>query len=268
MRYPIPGVASLASSALHPPADVPDTLGTVITSQEKQHLRWMHKAAASAVLMLPGQAAAAVADIHHLAAATNGQDSVVLTLDIVHQPFTFSEFVEHGLQYYDERSHYHFHAPAGVELDAAKFLDKVEEAQGAPTGEFESGWHVTLAMHPLIDLQVEGVPLGVCNPADICVDCCVVLHQACLCSSRDSRRTSGSGTLHPTSSSSRRYSPCATGTGAAIATRSVHVQRVSVDCRVCALHATVQASVEDIQSIVPYNTSASCAAVVPQCWHR
>lgn len=183
----------------------------------------MHKSAASAVLMLPGQAAAAVADIHHLAATINGQDSVVLTLDIVHQPFTFSEFVEHGLQYYDERSHYHFHAPAGVELDAAKFLDKVEEARRAPAGEFGSGWHRTLHPHPLIDLQVEGALLGVFNPADICVDCCVVLHQGCLCSSRDSRRTSGSGTLHPTSSSSRRYSPCATGGDAVVATRSLPV---------------------------------------------
>jgi hypothetical protein len=140
-RYPIPGVATLASSALHPEQDTPDTLGTVIASQEKKRLRWNHLAAASAIVMLPGQAAAAVADVHHLAAAQGQADTLVLTLDIVDQPFTFSEFVEHGLQYYDDRAHYHFHAPAGVELDAAKFLDKVQEAHGAPSGEL--GFHNT-----------------------------------------------------------------------------------------------------------------------------
>lgn len=49
----------------------------------------------------------------------------------------------------------HFHAPAGVELHVAKFLAKVEEAHGAPTGAPDTGWPRTLLAHPSVDAHVE-----------------------------------------------------------------------------------------------------------------
>ena len=61
-RYPLPGVVFKAASALRAPQDVPDMLGA-IAAEEAQNLAWRRSAAPSALLMLPGQVVAAVADV-------------------------------------------------------------------------------------------------------------------------------------------------------------------------------------------------------------
>lgn len=107
------------------PADEPNpTITQAATAEQQLGLRWTHKAAPSAMLLLPGQRTAAVGDVQYV---SKDGDAIDLTIDIVHKLHTFSEFKPHGLQYHDSRAHYHFHPPAGVELDAAKFLEKLPQ---------------------------------------------------------------------------------------------------------------------------------------------
>lgn len=103
-----------------------------IKAEEDLHLLWTHSAAPSAMLLLPGQALAAVADVPHVAA---DGDHVVMTLDLVHNPHTFSELVKHGVQQHNSAAHYHFYTPAGVEVDAAKCLARMKQVSFEPPGE-------------------------------------------------------------------------------------------------------------------------------------
>lgn len=58
----------------------------------------------------------------------NQTANVLITFDLVHDPYVFSEFQAHGLQYHDSRAHYHFLAPPGVMIDAQAFVQKLQEA--------------------------------------------------------------------------------------------------------------------------------------------
>jgi hypothetical protein len=120
--YPLPGVVFKTASALAPSDEPKPTIGQAVRAEQQLGLRWAHKAAPSAMLLLPGQRTAAVGDVQYVAA---DGDAILLTIDLVHKLNTFSEFKPHGLQYHDSRAHYHFHPPAGVDLNAATFLDKL-----------------------------------------------------------------------------------------------------------------------------------------------
>jgi hypothetical protein len=48
--------------------------------------------------------------------------AVTLTLDVVHEPHMVNEFIDRSAQTLDNDAHYHYFTPAGVSVDAAKFL--------------------------------------------------------------------------------------------------------------------------------------------------
>lgn len=89
-------------------------------------------APASTLLLLPGRRHAAVADI--MAVERAGPGEVALTLALVASPLMVSELDEHPHQSLAADPHYHFHTPAGVEVDAAAFMDALHEVQLAPPG--------------------------------------------------------------------------------------------------------------------------------------
>lgn len=89
-------------------------------------------APASVLLLLPGRRHAGVADI--MAVQHAGPGEVALTLALVASPVMVSELEEHAHQSLAHAPHYHFHTPAGVEVDAAAFLDALHELQLAPPG--------------------------------------------------------------------------------------------------------------------------------------
>lgn len=60
--------------------------------------------------------------IHPQQAASLAQETVSLTLDILHQPRLVPELEPHPDQTLDSAAKYHFFMPAGVTLDAARFL--------------------------------------------------------------------------------------------------------------------------------------------------
>jgi hypothetical protein len=88
------------------------------------------------LMLIPGHALGAVADIISADLTEEGSPAVTLTLDVVHQPRMVSEFEEHPQQTLDDHAHYHFFTPAGVSVDAAKFLSVSQAAGNRLPGEY------------------------------------------------------------------------------------------------------------------------------------
>lgn len=82
------------------------------------------------VLLVPGQGFGAVADFLSADLVEEGPPAITPTLDIVHTPRLVSEFEDHPVQTLDDHAHYHNFTPAGVSIDAAKFL-RVLQAAGS-----------------------------------------------------------------------------------------------------------------------------------------
>jgi hypothetical protein len=83
----------------------------------------------------------AVADIMSVETSdvTGSGPIVTLTLDVVHTPHFVNELEAHGVQSLDKTAHYHYLLPAGVTLDADKFLALLNAANGAVAGESVDG---------------------------------------------------------------------------------------------------------------------------------
>jgi hypothetical protein len=99
---------------------------------------WTYTAPTSILMLMPGQGLGAVADVMSVKeeVTKTGTPAVTLTLDVVHAPHIFGEFDEHPKQTLDEDAHYHFDTPAGVSVDAARFLGVVQAAGGKLPGKW------------------------------------------------------------------------------------------------------------------------------------
>lgn len=126
--YPRAAVAAQASSLLAPAASPSIARFVAAAEAAGQRTLWTHPAPPSMLLLLPGKGVGAVADIMSAKLTESGTPAVTLTLDIVHAPQTISEFEDHPLQTLDDHAHYHFFAPAGVTIDASKFLKALQAA--------------------------------------------------------------------------------------------------------------------------------------------
>ncbi len=148
-RYPIPAFSIQAASALQPTTP-PTAAAATATSRHllsthdsipsvKPTPLPTHTAPTSVLLLTPGSPIGAVADIMAVD-MLQGDDNassepvIALTLDVVHQPHIISELKAHPKQRLDSSAHYHFHVPAGVTLDAAKFLDLLKDSAGGIAG--------------------------------------------------------------------------------------------------------------------------------------
>jgi hypothetical protein len=123
-RFPFPVDSLNAASAL-----LPDTAAATATSrhlldtQDSPKLRtW--PAPPSVLLLTTGSPVGAVADIvdAEWMSSGDGSEPIILTLNVVHKPEIISELQQHPVQTQDSHAHYHFYTPAGVTVDAVKFL--------------------------------------------------------------------------------------------------------------------------------------------------
>jgi hypothetical protein len=69
-----------------------------------------------------------------LHSGNNAEPTITMTLDVVHKPHIFSELQKHPRQTLDSHAHYHYYTPAGVTLDAAKFLALLKSSVGGIAG--------------------------------------------------------------------------------------------------------------------------------------
>jgi hypothetical protein len=137
--YPIPSVAlGLASALTTPPAA---TVESVVQHAVAAGQHWTHPAPTNVLLLPTGHSLGAVADIMsvEMSEVTGSAPTITLTLDVVHKPRFVSELQEHGAQSLDESAHYHYLLPAGVALDADKFLALLKTTNGAVAGELAGG---------------------------------------------------------------------------------------------------------------------------------
>jgi hypothetical protein len=89
---------------------------------EGKRVAWAWTSPGSVLLLPAGQALAAVADIMN-AAYDPATETVMLELEVVHDPDTLSEFESHPKQSLDPaEAHYHFYTPLGVTIDGPKLL--------------------------------------------------------------------------------------------------------------------------------------------------
>jgi hypothetical protein len=137
--YPRACVAAQASSVLGPSSDTsvtPPSVSQYVSAAEAAGQRdlWTDTAPTNMLLLLPGQGVGAVADVVAAELSDAGQAVVTLTLDVVHDPHIVSELAEHPKQTLDEHAHYHFFTPAGVSVDAERFLAMLEAAGGRLPG--------------------------------------------------------------------------------------------------------------------------------------
>jgi hypothetical protein len=137
--YPKAGVAAAASSLLTNPKHASTTAAPSVerfaaaaaaaaAEAAGQRELWTHTAPTNMLLLIPGQGVGAVADIMSAELSESGPRVVTLTLDIVHNPRMVSELEDHPKQTLDEQAHYHYLIPAGVSVDAARFLAVVKAA--------------------------------------------------------------------------------------------------------------------------------------------
>lgn len=77
--------------------------------------------------------------IEYMKSLTAGQSTISLILDVVHTPKIVSELEKHDPQILDESAHYHFFTPAGVSVDAAKFVEFVQQQGQTITGMHTAG---------------------------------------------------------------------------------------------------------------------------------
>lgn len=137
--YPIPSVAlGLASALTTPPAA---TVEAVVQHVVASGQRWTHQAPTNVLLLPNGHSMGAAADIMsvEMSEVTGSGPTITLTLDVVHEPHFISELQEHDPQSLDESAHYHYLLPAGVALDADKFLALLKASNGAVAGELADG---------------------------------------------------------------------------------------------------------------------------------
>jgi hypothetical protein len=138
--YPVPSLGlGLASALTTPPAAA--TVDSVVQHAVAAGQKWTHPAPTNVLLLPTGHSVGAVADIMsvEMSEVTGSAPTVTLTLDVVHKPRFISELQEHDTQSLDESAHYHYLLPAGVTLDAAKFLTLLETTNGAVAGERTGG---------------------------------------------------------------------------------------------------------------------------------
>lgn len=120
--YPLPAVALAASSALKPPCPSQRVHNVVEQAEaaNKRHL-WTHRAPPN-ILMLPsGQHFGAIADV--VSVRLDQQGVLTADLEVVHAPQLVSELQEHPDQDLQDKPHYHFYTPPGVQLSATRLLD-------------------------------------------------------------------------------------------------------------------------------------------------
>lgn len=119
--YPRTFAAMTAAPALGP---APSSIEALIEAAEAAGDRaaWTYHAPPNVLLYPDGETFGAVADIMDVTHDPTSH-TIKLTLDVVHQPNTISEFEDHpDQQLQGDAQHYHFFTPAGVEVDAAKLL--------------------------------------------------------------------------------------------------------------------------------------------------
>lgn len=137
-RFPVAAYALQAASALLPSNAATATVRRLLSdSDDPNNQPWVpSRDAPTNVLLLPaGSAVGAVADIMSVEAVnTPSEPAIVLTLDIVHKPEVTSELQSHPTQTLDDHAHYHFYAPAGVSIDADRFLDMVKSSAHSFSG--------------------------------------------------------------------------------------------------------------------------------------
>ena len=102
---------------------------------------WTRSVPTNMLLLIPGQGVGAVADLMsvELDESVAAAPAVTLTLDVVHKPHMVNEFTHHNTQTLDDDAHYHYFTPAGVSVDAAKFLAALKASGNHLKGE-QSGY--------------------------------------------------------------------------------------------------------------------------------
>ena len=98
---------------------------------------WTRTAPTNMLLLIPGQGVGAVADLMsvELDDSVAAAPAVTLTLDVVHKPHMVNELTHHDKQTLDDKAHYHYFTPAGVSVDAAKFLAALKASGNHLQGE-------------------------------------------------------------------------------------------------------------------------------------
>lgn len=133
--FPKPSLAHKAASLLYPTeADLLDY--TARAEAFGDHRIWTHCSAPN-VLLYPttnGAGFGAVADVLNVEESPDSDGAITLTLDIVHEPKIVNELEGHPKQTMDERSHYHWLAPQGIDVDANKMLSLVSSSGGMLQG--------------------------------------------------------------------------------------------------------------------------------------
>jgi len=136
-RFPKGAVAVKAAADNSP---TKGNLNSFISAAEARghHDIWSETSPGSVLLLPTGQSTAAVADIMDVKYDST-TEVVSLTLDVVHDPHTISEFEAHGKQSLDaDAAHYHFATAPGVKVDAAGLLKSLQEADFQVDGEFDT----------------------------------------------------------------------------------------------------------------------------------
>lgn len=140
-RYPIPAHSIKAASALQPSTAAAAATATSrhLLDAPSTNLAFLptHTAPTNVLLLTtgsPGGAVADIMDVEMLPSADNTEPTIVVTLDVVHKPDIISELQEHPEQTLDSHAHYHYFLPAGVTLDAAKFLALLKTSAGSFAG--------------------------------------------------------------------------------------------------------------------------------------
>lgn len=99
------------------------------------------------LLAAAGSSVGAVADIMNVVHNHPSPGLITLELDVVNNPNTVSEFEPHGKQTLDAaQSHYHFLTAPGVKVDAAQFVNSLQDSNFQVAG----GWVGTCLELPLL----------------------------------------------------------------------------------------------------------------------
>ncbi|KAI8463858.1 MAG: hypothetical protein J3K34DRAFT_134260 [Monoraphidium minutum] len=114
---------ALATASAFFPGD--RDMAALIASASRAGAKLARPAPTSALLLVPGAPVAAVADIMGVTLVPSG-DAVTLRLHVVEDPHMVSELAAHNTQTLDTAAHYHLVPPAGVEVDARRFLEMAE----------------------------------------------------------------------------------------------------------------------------------------------